>query len=51
LPSDQLHEWLDHVQEDLRRVAERLEYLGAEQSRLEHQQRLLAELLAVSAAM
>jgi hypothetical protein len=51
VPSDQVHEWLEHVQEDLRRVRVRLEYLRAEQSRLENQQRLLAELLAVSAAV
>ena len=49
LPSDQVHEWLQHVHEDLRRVRARLEYLRAEQSRLEHQQRVLADLLAAAA--
>jgi len=39
---------LEHVQDDLRRVRARLEYLRAEQSRLENQQHLLAELLASS---
>jgi hypothetical protein len=48
LPSAQLHEWLEHIQEDLRRVGGRLEYLHAEQSRLENQQHLLGELLAAS---
>ena len=48
LPSDQVHQWLEHVQDDLRRVRARLEYLRAEQSRLENQQHLLAELLASS---
>ena len=51
LPSDQVHQWLEHVQDDLRRVRARLEYLAAEQSRLENQQHLLAELLASSTAV
>ena len=50
LPSDQVHEWLQHVHEDLCRVHARLEYLRAEQSRLENQQRLLVELLAAAAS-
>jgi len=49
LPSDQVHAWLEQVHEDLRRVRARLEYLRAEQSRLENQQHLLAELLAAAA--
>jgi hypothetical protein len=49
LPSDQVHEWLEHVHEDLRRVRARLEFLCAEQSRLENQQRLLVDLLAATA--
>ena len=48
LPAAQVHAWLEHVQDDLRRVRARLEYLRAEQSRLESQQHLLAELLAAS---
>ena len=51
LPSGQVHEWLEHVQDDLRRVRARLEYLHAEQQRLENQQHLLAELLAASSAV
>ena len=47
LPPEQVHAWLEHVQDDLRRSG-RLEYLRAEQSRLESQQQLLAELLASS---
>jgi hypothetical protein len=46
LPPEQVHAWLDHVQDDLRRVRARLEYLRAEQSRLESQRQLLAKLLA-----
>jgi uncharacterized membrane protein len=48
LPPEQVHEWLEHVQDDLRRVRARLEFLRAEQARLENQQHLLAELLAAS---
>ena len=51
LPSDQVHDWLDRVGEDLRKVRARLEYLRAEQARLESQQQLLAELLASSSAV
>ena len=51
LPPEQVHAWLEHVQEDLRRVRARLEYLRAEQSRLESQQHLLAELLAASSEL
>ena len=51
LPSDQVHEWLEHVQDDLRRVRARLEFLRDEQERLENQQHLLAELLAASTAV
>ena len=50
LPPEQVHAWLEHVQEDLRRVRARLEYLRAEQQRLESQQHLLAELLTASSA-
>lgn len=51
LPPDQIHEWLERVQEDLRGVGARLEYLRAEQLRLENQQHLLGELLAASTAV
>ena len=48
LPPDQVHAWLAQVQDDVRRVRARLEYLRAEESRLEAQQQLLAELLTSS---
>jgi hypothetical protein len=48
LPPDQVHAWLAQVQDDLRRVRSRLEYLRAEEERLVGQQHLLAELLASS---
>jgi hypothetical protein len=49
LPPDQVHAGLAQVQDDVRRVRARLEYLRAEESRLEAQQQLLAELLTSSA--
>ena len=48
LPPEQVHAWLSHVQADMREVRNRIEYLRAEQSRLEGQRRLLAELLTSS---
>ena len=48
LPPDQVHAWLAQIQDDVRRVRARLEYLRAEESRLEAQQQLLAELLTAS---
>jgi hypothetical protein len=49
LPPDQVQAWLAQVQDDVRRVRARLEYLRAEESRLEAQQLLLNELLTSSA--
>jgi cell division septum initiation protein DivIVA len=49
LPQEQVQAWLQHVQEDMRQVRTRIEYLRAEQSRLESQQHLLAQLLTSSA--
>lgn len=46
LPPEQVHAWLDSVQDQARRVQARIEYLRAEQSRLHDQERLLVELLA-----
>jgi septal ring factor EnvC (AmiA/AmiB activator) len=51
LPSDQVHEWLEQVEDDLRKVRARLEYLELEQARLENQQQLLAELVAAAMAV
>jgi predicted nuclease with TOPRIM domain len=48
LPPEQVHAWLQHVQSDMREVRTRIEFLRAEQSRLESQRRLLAELLTSS---
>jgi hypothetical protein len=49
LPPEQVQAWLGQVQDDVRRVRARLEYLRAEETRLVAQQQLLAELLASSA--
>ncbi len=51
LAPDQIHEWLERVQEDLRRVVGRLEYLRAEQSRLENHEHLADEFLTVGTAV
>jgi hypothetical protein len=48
LPSEQLYTWLEWVQEDLRRIEARLEYLHAARDQLVEQERLLGELLASS---
>ena len=45
LPPEQLHTWLEWVQDDLRRIEARLEYLEAARSQLREQERLLGELL------
>lgn len=46
LPSEQLYTWLEWVQDDLRRIEARLEYLHAARDQLAEQERLLGELLA-----
>ena len=46
IPPDQVQGWLESVQEQLRRVQTRIEYLQAEQARLQEQESLLMELLA-----
>ncbi|HET9729697.1 MAG TPA: hypothetical protein VFR41_09770 [Acidimicrobiia bacterium] len=51
LPAEQLYTWLEWVQDDLRRVETRLEFLEAARSKLREQERLLGELLAASSAM
>jgi len=45
---DQVREWMAQVQEDLRKVRARVEYLRVEQARLEEQQRLMAQLITSS---
>ncbi len=48
LPLDQVRAWLEQVQEDLRRIQTRLAYLEAEQTRLQEQHHIVAELLTSS---
>ena len=45
---DQVGGWLGRVEDDLRKVRARVEFLEAERARLEVQQRLVSELLASS---
>lgn len=45
LPPEQLYTWLEWVQDDLRRIEARLEYLEAARAQLREQERLLGELL------
>lgn len=45
LPPEQLRQWLEWVQEDLRQVTARVDFMLAEQDRLREQERLLGELL------
>ena len=48
ISTDQVRAWMAQVQEDLRKVRARVEYLRVEQARLEEQQRLMAQLLTSS---
>jgi hypothetical protein len=48
LPAEQLHTWLEWVQDDLQRLEARLEYLEAARTQLREQERLLSELLETS---
>jgi hypothetical protein len=45
---DQVRAWMQQVQDDLRKVRARVEYLRVEQARLDEQQRLMAQLLTSS---
>jgi hypothetical protein len=51
LPAEQLYTWLEWVQDDLRRLEARLEYLESARSQLREQERLLAELLHASGSL
>ncbi len=51
VPIEQLYTWLEWVQDDLRRVEARLEYLEAARGQLREQERLLSELLQSSAPL
>lgn len=48
LPLDQVRAWLEQVQEDLRKVEARVQYLQLEQTRLQSQHHLVAELISSS---
>ena len=45
LPQEQLQTWLEWVQDDLRRVEARCDYLEAARTQLREQERLLTELI------
>ena len=45
---EQLYTWLEWVQDDLRRIETRLEFLEAARSKLREQERLLGELLVAT---
>ena len=51
LPAEQLYTWLEWVQDDLRRLEARLEYLESARSQLREQERLLTELLHASSSL
>jgi hypothetical protein len=51
LPSEQLYTWLEWVQDDLRRLEARLDYLESARSQLREQERLLTELLHASGSL
>jgi hypothetical protein len=51
LPAEQLYTWLEWVQDDLRRLEARLEYLESARSQLREQERLLSELLRASGSL
>ena len=48
LPAEQLYTWLEWVQDDLRRLEARLDYLESARGQLREQERLLSELLRAS---
>jgi hypothetical protein len=48
LPAEQLYTWLEWVQDDLKRLEARLEYLESARAQLREQERLLGELLLAS---
>jgi hypothetical protein len=48
LPAEQLYTWLEWVQDDLRRLEARLDYLESARAQLREQERLLSELLHAS---
>ena len=48
LPVDQVRAWLEQVEEDLRMVEARVQFLQCEQTRLQSQHQLVAELISSS---
>jgi len=48
LSAEQLYTWLEWVQDDLRRLEARLDYLESARAQLREQERLLSELLQAS---
>lgn len=50
LPPEQVQAWLDSVQEQVRRVQTRIDYLQSELARLQEQESLLMELMASAAS-
>ena len=51
LPLDQVRAWLEQVKDDLRKVQARVEYLQFEQTRLQGQRHLVAELISATTAV
>jgi len=51
LPAEQLYTWLEWVQDDLRRLDARLDYLESAKGQLQEQERLLSELLRASGSV
>ncbi len=51
LPAEQLYTWLEWVQDDLRRLEARLDYLESAKGQLQEQERLLSELLRASGSL
>jgi hypothetical protein len=51
LPLEQVRAWLEQVKDDLRKVQARVEYLQFEQTRLQSQHHLVAELMSSTGAI
>jgi hypothetical protein len=51
ISAENVRVWMDQVEADLRKVRARIEYLTAEQARLDEQQRLMAQLLTTSSPL
>ena len=51
LPLDQVRAWLEQVKDDSRKVQQRVQYLELEQTRLQDQHHLVAELITSSSSV